>query len=271
MSDNRKNIMAENYELCSSVNRPTATSEPKVTLAYWNIRGLANTLRHLLEYLEVPYEDKRYDIQRSDDGTYNQAFAYGAYKKHKLNVLSKEMGFTPNLPYLIDGDHTFTQTRAIFKHIVNRFGRPSTLGGTDMYDQSHCLQIWETSRDVMMPCVRLAYGSAGKEEEFEVGMKALCEGNDMKNFINDIQHFLGKKKFLFSETELSMADFGVYDTLDIYKVAGEDYLKLPEDVTAYMENFENIAQIKNYQSSPDYPRYQLNNKIAVYEGNHQMN
>jgi len=30
----------------------------KVVLGYWNIRGLAERVRLLLEYLHVPYEEK---------------------------------------------------------------------------------------------------------------------------------------------------------------------------------------------------------------------
>jgi len=263
--------MPENYQICSSVNHFNGASEPKVTLAYWNIRGLANPIRHLLEYLEVPYVDKLYNIEAKEDGTYSRDYSYNSYFEYKKNTLSKEMGFTPNLPYLIDGDHTFSQSRAIMKHISMKFGTPTTLGGPEYHQQTHCFQLFETSRDIVMSLVRLAYGSAGKEAEFETAMKDLCEGTDMQNFFHDIKYFLGTKNFLFSDTDLSMADFGVYDTLDGFRKAGGDSLEVPDDIAAYMKRFESVPQIKRYHNSDDYLRYQLNNKIAVYEGNHKKN
>ena len=30
--------------------------QERVTLGYWNIRGLAERIRHLLEYLDIPYK-----------------------------------------------------------------------------------------------------------------------------------------------------------------------------------------------------------------------
>jgi hypothetical protein len=33
--------------------------ESKIMFAYWDIRGRASPIRHLLEYLELKYEDKR--------------------------------------------------------------------------------------------------------------------------------------------------------------------------------------------------------------------
>lgn len=37
-------------------------SNTKILLGYWNIPGRGHLLRYLLEYTELPYEEKRYDI-----------------------------------------------------------------------------------------------------------------------------------------------------------------------------------------------------------------
>ena len=36
--------------------------EQKPVLGYWAIRGLGQQIRFLFAYLEVPYEDKQYEL-----------------------------------------------------------------------------------------------------------------------------------------------------------------------------------------------------------------
>jgi len=69
---------------------PTAAFSPgprKVKLAYWGIRGLAQTPRHLLAYFGVSFEDF----------TYSEGDKW--FKEDKLHL---GLDF-PNLPYLVDG------------------------------------------------------------------------------------------------------------------------------------------------------------------------
>ena len=42
-------------------------TEAKVVLAYWNLRGLAQPIRYILEYVKQPYEDKQYQFGENDD------------------------------------------------------------------------------------------------------------------------------------------------------------------------------------------------------------
>lgn len=37
-----------------------------ISLGYWNIRGLAQPIRNLLEYTDEKYEDRIYDFDTSD-------------------------------------------------------------------------------------------------------------------------------------------------------------------------------------------------------------
>ena len=68
--------------------------QKKLVIGYWEIRGLAQPIRYLLEFLQVEYEDKRYHYGEAPD--FNRESWFGV--KHTL-------GFPfPNLPYLIDGD-----------------------------------------------------------------------------------------------------------------------------------------------------------------------
>ena len=69
-------------------------NEQKMTLAYWDTRGLAQSIRFLLEHLGVASEDRRY---RLDGLAPNWDLSDWWDVKETLGLL------LPNLPYLIDG------------------------------------------------------------------------------------------------------------------------------------------------------------------------
>ena len=64
-----------------------------VTLGYWSIRGLGERLRHLMEYLKIPYHQVIYDDAKSDPW----------FKGAKPALAKKEPLI--NLPYLHDKDN----------------------------------------------------------------------------------------------------------------------------------------------------------------------
>lgn len=67
---------------------------------YWDIRGLAEPIRTLMAYLELPYEAKKITD-----------FPQWAAEKSEARYLF------PNLPYLVDGEKTITESEAIQAHV----------------------------------------------------------------------------------------------------------------------------------------------------------
>jgi len=68
----------------------------KVVLGYWNIRGLAERVRLLLEYLHVPYEEKIFTPETRPEW----------FEQLKIEYLKKNSA--ANLPFLLDGDKLIT-------------------------------------------------------------------------------------------------------------------------------------------------------------------
>ena len=64
-------------------------------LGYWNLRGRISSVRALLYYSRVKFEDKRYTMENANDW----------FGRDKLNGLGLDF---PNLPYYIDGDVKLT-------------------------------------------------------------------------------------------------------------------------------------------------------------------
>ena len=79
----------------------------KVVHGYWAFRGLGQTSRLLLAYCGALWEDVRYvDPQQW----------FGKDKQ--------ELGLDfPNLPYLIDGDFKLTESNAIQRYIIKKYGK----------------------------------------------------------------------------------------------------------------------------------------------------
>eukprot|EP00667_Euglena_gracilis_P026978 EG_transcript_32952 len=84
-----------------------AAATPALVLGYWPIRGLAGSLRMLLEYSGVAYEDRHHD----------EASWFGQTKPElvKSNALA-------NLPYLMEGDHCIAQSNALLLYLGAKLG-----------------------------------------------------------------------------------------------------------------------------------------------------
>ncbi|RXG57609.1 Glutathione S-transferase class-mu 26 kDa isozyme [Armadillidium vulgare] len=80
------------------------------TLAYWNIRGLAQYIKFLLEYTGEEYVEKIYKFGPAPD--YDSSQWFKEKFTHGLDF--------PNLPYYIDGDIKLTQSVAILKHVARK-------------------------------------------------------------------------------------------------------------------------------------------------------
>ena len=80
-------------------------------LGYWNIKGRVEPIRLLLAYTKQEYKDV-HPTSKED----------WAEKRSKLGFES------PNLPYLIDGDFSLTESSAILYYVAERSGDQSLIG-----------------------------------------------------------------------------------------------------------------------------------------------
>ncbi|KAH9382195.1 hypothetical protein HPB48_021745 [Haemaphysalis longicornis] len=120
-------------------------------LGYWDIRGLGQPIRYLLEYAGVPYEDKRYGFGSAPE------FRRDAWlsEKHKLGL------DFPNVPYYIEGDVKLTQSMAILQYL----GRKHGLAPKDEATQLRVDILQLTAFDVMMGTLYLCYDPDYSEEK----------------------------------------------------------------------------------------------------------
>jgi len=108
----------------------------KPVLGYWKIRGLAAPIRYIFEYLKVPFEDKFYEQGDAPD------FDVSCWTSEKYAL---GLDF-PNLPYLIDGDLKITESQAILRYVVNKYG--PHLNGKNVEDQARVDMVYSVLTDI---------------------------------------------------------------------------------------------------------------------------
>ena len=123
----------------------------KFKLVYWNIRGMAQPIRHLLEYLGLPYDD----IHLNSDNPNN--WFRDAFEAIRWKCLF------PNIPYLEDEGFVLSEPIAICKYLCRKVGRNDLLG-TSIEDRArvdellakhvgHCLKLSELfKKDFLQSC-----------------------------------------------------------------------------------------------------------------------
>lgn len=122
----------------------------KVVLGYWNIRGLAERIRLLLEYLKFPYDQQLFTPETANDWFTNLKPEYA-----KKNPAA-------NLPFLLDGDKIICETGAIIVYICHKANRADLLGET-VDDQVQIATVNGVLQDVLKGFYGHVYGSKAYE------------------------------------------------------------------------------------------------------------
>jgi len=199
-----------------------------LTLGYWKIRGLAESIRLLLHYLEIEYKEVLYEFGPAPD------FSGESWFKVKYTL-----GFDyPNIPYLIDGDFKMTESNAILRYICEKY-KPELLG-ENIKEKAFVNMAVGVLSDLNFAKSQLAY--QGKN----------CPGNErfkttMKNKLNDLNILLGKQKFLAGE-KITYPDFvlgEIFESInDLLEPVFEEYKNLKKHFDSLCE----LTAIKKYRA-----------------------
>jgi glutathione S-transferase len=226
------------------------TSSDKIILGYWNICGLGQCLRYALEIAGVQYLDCRINPGPGEPGT-------AGYKRAWMDAkpgLQSKLKF-PNLPYLIDGETTMVQTRAILKHL----GRKFDLIGDDPSAVDLVLDQASDFDDVHTGmCYRDFAGAATYFTDTLPGELKLWSD------------YLGAKPFMTGGT-VTVADLKIYETFRKLKLigsqpsVGQSPFAAFASLQSFIDRVEAIPALKKYQASPAFMARPLNNAHAQFK------
>lgn len=220
----------------------------KPVLAYWDIRCLAESIRLMLRYLEVDFEDKCYPTGDAPD------YARPEWKRDKISL-----GFDfPNLPYWIDGDVKLTESWAITKYIART---NKSLYPQNDREEMLCDMLHGVIEDFRYKFINMCYSS--NKEIFEKAKEKY-----LPNLIADLdklETFLRNKLWL-TGNNLLYVDFVFCETLDQIRLFKPDFLDSHHIIKKYLENFDNLKKVAEYRSSELYHAFPINSKYAYWGG-----
>lgn len=213
-------------------------------LGYWNIRGLAQPIRYLLEYAGAQYTEKRYELGPAPE------LSRDAWLQEK-----QKLGLDfPNLPYLCDGDLRLTQSNAIIEYLAKKYG----LAGTSLKDEARCVMLLHEAYDLRNAIVRLCYSS---KESYKTKLPQFLE-TTLSHYLDVFSRFLGANEFLLGS--ISAADFVVYELFDQCRTMKPGCLDTHKSIIAFLDRFESQPAIAAYRSSDRFISRPINNLSAAF-------
>ncbi|XP_076598267.1 glutathione S-transferase Mu 3-like [Chaetodon auriga] len=210
-------------------------------LAYWDIRGLAQPARLLLEYTGTKYEDKFYVCGEAPN--YDKSCWFD--EKHKLG-----MDFA-NLPYLEDGDTKIVQSNAIMRYIARKH---NMCGETE--EEKIRVDILENqAMDFRNGFVRLCYS------DFDKLKPGYLE--TLPTTLRQFSNFLGDRKW-FAGDKITFVDFIMYELLDQHRMFHPTCLDDFKNLKDLLDRFEALDKIAAYMKSDRFMKTPVNNKMAKW-------
>nr|ACR61712.1 26.5 kDa glutathione transferase recombinant protein [synthetic construct] len=211
----------------------------KYKFAYWNLRGLGQPIRLILEFISVPYEEKRFQ----------------AAEKEQWFAEKYDLGFDfPNLPYLIDGDKKITQSHVITMYLGKKHG----LAGDNDDDLIMIAMAEGGIKDLRQGISKIALNPDYEKLRPDF-MPTFFKG------LETISNFLGNKKYLIGD-RLCYADFVLYENLDVFEIFEPKCLDKFPNLKRFKREFESLPKIKAYLESDRCIKWPLNNWIAKFGG-----
>ena len=219
----------------------------KALLGYWDLRGLAEPIRLMLEYCKIPYEQKLYVC---GDGP---EFSRAEWVDVKYEV---PLQF-PNLPYFRDENGMYlTESWAIMQHIA----RKHKLIPQDKKSAVLCDQLQGVVQDFRKSFTHMCYSSDFEKtrEEFLIQLP-----KKMKRF----NEYLTKHAYL-AGNNLSYVDFAFVEIVDQVQMFNKN-LFIDDQYCAvkkYLNKIMNLPNIKLYRASSRFKKFPCNNKRAKWGG-----
>jgi len=213
------------------------------TLGYWDIRGLAEPIRLMLEHAGQSYDQEKY-----------LAGPAPTYDRSQWLDKKEKMGLDfPNLPYYMDGDVKMTESWAIMRHVA----RKNNLLPDD--NSAHlCDQAQGVISDFRMSFVMMCYrdGFAENKKNFFAALPAKLTRFD---------DYLGKNKWMSGE-KLTYVDFAFCEILDQLQLMEKSVYDKYANVKEYLKNFMAQPNIAKYRSSDRFKKFPCNGAMAKWGG-----
>ena len=212
------------------------SSNEKIILGYWPIRGLLEPLKLICEY-----SDQAYSLE-----LYHSAEDYQKFKE-------KQPPFC-NLPYLTDGDLFLVQSNACLRHI----GRKHGLLGKDPTEMAYADVVCEQVMDLRNAFMDVCYAEspASYQSKVQPFVSAILPSHLAK-----LSCFLGSCAFFGGPSPL-YADFHAYEIIKQLSLFDPEAISAHPNLHDYLARFEALPRISAYLKSDRFHAFPINNTMA---------
>ena len=219
----------------------------QVILGYWDFRGLGEPLKTALEYLNIPYIMELYSTDSEEEWF---------QKKEQAEYLF------PNLPYLIDGDKTITESEAILVHICLKAGRYEMLGKHQ--DRVEFIQFSNIIYDIYKAFTRPLFDNK-TIDSFKNNISSVV--NEFQKKLTGLNEALGKREWLLGY--LTYLDFILGELIErlsqIDEEIGTEITRDYPNLIAHMKRFVEIPRIREYRQSERFKARPHNAHLAIWK------
>jgi len=217
----------------------------KPILGYWNIRGLASSIRYQLIYSGIEFNEEVYEQGDSPEYSRDEWMK----RKYKLGLEY------PNLPYLKDDNYKLTESGAIHRYCARKWC-PELLCYNDIELYGKAEMVWGVVSDlkgfVTMNCYR------GDGDTKSLSNVAIPRFTLVAKQLESNKYLIGDK--------LCCADFALMELIEMmdYISNGEIYKTYPS-LQYYRNRMFSLPKVKEYyedERSDKARKLQFNNKSA---------
>ncbi len=222
--------------------------DKKLELHYWKIRGLAESIKTLLEYTNQEYE-------------MNYKTDYNAMMHEKQELVNQGFIFA-NLPYIKHGNLFLSETMAMLHYVARKAGRLDLISEGE--ESVKFMELTGVILDYKSIVTSLCYSS---KDNSELKTKIMMTRERIRSKIQGIGKILKNNQFLFNR--LTVLDFYFAEFVDMMIcIQNELTVDILEEYNEVYEEYRNrfyeIQEIKAYRTSERFFERPFNSPSASW-------
>jgi len=222
----------------------------QMKVGYWAIRGLAQPIRMALKHRVIPFEDVTYACVKKEDGSHDRS---------AWTTVKPTLGIDfVNLPYVVDGDVSFTESIACLTYAAQKAGLHKDFTAAE---EGRALMFAIKVQDLRNKAIGLFYGKYDGPD----GEATKAHIDFTKKILKQFDSALEKSggDWLMGKS-MCAADFHLAEMIyQHYLLAPQIFAELGS-MLEYARNFFALPEIAKCEKAAQDSKIAINNTMAKW-------